>query len=326
MNAQLDGARDPLGSPIDWTTLFADDAPAEDWIFEPLIARGRGVSIYSGPKVGKSLLMLELAAAVATGGTFLGAAVKRRRVVYVDMENDPRGDVRTRLSALGYTSPGDLSWLVYYSFPTLSSLDTPAGGQQLHDAAVFHGADLVIIDTVSRTVRGEEDSNDTWLNFYRHTGIHLKRSGIGYVRLDHSGKDSTKGQRGGSAKGGDVDAVWRLSKVSGDTLRLECEMSRQMIGTRELTLHRRSYPVLRHELSDAGAAVDAAELEIVDHLDRLEVPVSAGRDVCRAALREAGVKVSTTALSGAVRRRKDQAETCPGQVEPRPLSWVGEDR
>ena len=33
------------------------------------------------------------------------------------------------------------------------------------------------------------------------------------VRLDHTGKDQTKGQRGGSAKYGDVDAVWKLTEV-----------------------------------------------------------------------------------------------------------------
>jgi hypothetical protein len=56
----------------------------------------------------------------------------------------------------------------------------------------------VVIDTVSRAIDGEENSNDTWLN----------QLGIAMIRLDHSGKDETKGMRGGSAKSGDVDAVW----------------------------------------------------------------------------------------------------------------------
>jgi len=317
--------RDPLGSPLDWLELFATDAPADEWIVEPIIAAGRGAAIYSVPKVGKSLLALELAAAVSTGGTALGSRVRRRRVLYVDMENDPRGDVRTRLEALGYDDPAELTgWLVYHSFPTLAALDTPAGGRQLVNSAIFNDVDMVVIDTVSRTVSGEEDRNDTWLDFYRHTGLPLKRAGIAMLRLDHAGKDASKGQRGGSAKGGDVDAVWRLSKVTDDTFRLECEMARQQIATRSLTLRRRSFPLLRHELTGKLAAVDALELDIVAKLDELRVPRDAGRETCRQALKSDGVKASTAVLAAAIKRRKTPP-SCPGQVAAPHLSEDRED-
>lgn len=315
---------DPLGTPLDWHSLFADDAPPEDWILEPLIAKGRGVAVYSAPKVGKSLLALEIAAAIASGGTALGQRCSRRKVVFVDMENDPRGDIRTRLEALGHNADDLAGWLIYHSFPTLAWLDSRQGGQQLLASIRHNDADLVVIDTVSRTVKGEEDSNDTWLGFYAHTGLPLKRERVSLLRLDHSGKDATKGQRGASAKGGDVDAVWRLTKISSDTFRLECEMARQLIPTRDLTLHRRTYPLLRHELANTASAADAAEEEIVRRLDQLQVPLAAGRDTCRKALTDAGVKVSTTVLAGAIRRRKD-AETCPGQVAGQQLTPDSQD-
>ena len=54
------------------------------------------------------------------------------------------------------------------------------------------------------------------------------------VRLDHTGKDETKGQRGGSAKSGDVDAIWRLSRVTEVRFRLECTNSRLQITTKSL--------------------------------------------------------------------------------------------
>jgi hypothetical protein len=62
-------------------------------------------------------------------------------------------------------------------------------------------------------VRGEENDADTFRDFYKHTGIELKRRGVTWVRLDHSGKDPTKGQRGSSSKGDDVDVVWALAKT-----------------------------------------------------------------------------------------------------------------
>jgi AAA domain len=73
---------------IDWHALWADEE--EEFISYPLIPRRRLIAIYSSPKVGKSLLMLELAAAVSCGRTVLGhTPSKRYRVLYVDFENDP---------------------------------------------------------------------------------------------------------------------------------------------------------------------------------------------------------------------------------------------
>ena len=41
----------------------------------------------------------------------------------------------------------------------------------------------------------------------------LKQALIAWVRLDHSGKDAGKGQRGSSAKNDDVDVVIRLERT-----------------------------------------------------------------------------------------------------------------
>jgi hypothetical protein len=114
---------------LPWHELWADEVE-EEWIVEPLLAVGRSIAIYSAPKVGKSLLILEIAAGIATGCEVIGTRPKPRRVLYVDFENDPRVDVRDRLQRLGY-SPGDLDNLVYLSFPVLSPLDTAIGAAEL---------------------------------------------------------------------------------------------------------------------------------------------------------------------------------------------------
>ena len=115
------------------------------------------------------------------------------------------------------------------SFPTMSALDTPAGGAELIAAASAYACDVVVIDTVSRAIRGEENENDTWLNFYRHTGLAIKQAGLrSSASTTPQGRD--EGQRGGSAKSGDVDAIWRLSKVSDAVFRLDCEAARLPIA------------------------------------------------------------------------------------------------
>lgn len=312
--------------PVNWHELWADESPAIEWFAEPLVARGQLTAIYSPPKAGKSLLMLELAAAIASGRPVLGRRTTRARVMYLDLENDPHGDIVVRLRDMGYR-PDDLDDLLLFSFPQLPPLNTDRGGRELLALALAHEADVVIIDTVSRIVVGEENANDTWLDFYRYTGLRLKRAGIACVRLDHAGKDVGRGQRGGSAKGGDVDVVWRLT-ASGDTLRLVREMTRKRLpeADRDMTLVRRLDP-LRHVLG-ARPNADARQERIdnlVRELDRLDITLEAGRDAVSKVLRAEGVKYTNEELSEAIKSRRNLSEHLSGQVSARNLSADGSD-
>jgi hypothetical protein len=323
---------DELYPPIDWHQLWADD-DEDEWIVDPLIPARRLIAIYSAPKVGKSLLMLEVAVAISRGTPVLGAHLDRpRRVLYVDYENDPRGDIRARLQNM-HLKPGDLDNLVYLSFPALPGLDTAQGGRTLLDLAQHHRCELVIVDTVSRAVDGEENSNDTWLSLFKHCGLPAKRVGLAIVRLDHSGKDETKGTRGGSAKSGDVDAVWRLTKVNEQTYRLRCEDSRMLIPVqdRTLTLHRHGDP-LRHDVDPRGAAA-AWDTEIRDRvraLDEAGTPAAAGRDTIRAALTElwsgTGRKVGSNELLAKVASERQQLSALSAESQQPHLSGETADR
>jgi hypothetical protein len=225
-------------------------------------------------------------------------------VLYVDFENDPRGDIRTRLEAMD-VRPEHLDNLCYLSFPAIAKLDTQLGGYQLITAAQGYDCEVVVIDTVSRAVMGEENANDTWLAFYRNTGMHLKSLGIACIRLDHTGKDRAKGMRGGSAKYGDVDAVWKLDMISEDTLTLECTDHRMPIPEKFLAISRQAFP-LRHIVTGThwADALDAQAIRIDQMLDALGVSTHTSVRDCGQRLREAGEKVSNDALSRAVKARK----------------------
>jgi hypothetical protein len=231
---------------VNWAELWQAEH-REEWIVEPLLAARRLVALYSAPKVGKSLLMLEIAAAVAAGRGMFGYEPPKRpyRTLYVDFENDPRADIRERLTNMGY-GPDDLDNLVLLSFPNIAKFDTERGSQELMAAVHHYETEIVVIDTVSRAVEGEENENDTWLNFYKHTGLKMKQAGVALIRLDHSGKDESKGQRGGSAKSGDVDAVWRMSKSGEEMFDLVCEAQRFPIAETSFTVMRVEDPLLRH--------------------------------------------------------------------------------
>lgn len=288
--------------PVDWHALWEEEDD-DDWVVPGFWPARRGVALYSPPKMGKSLFALELAVCVSRGVPFMGAPVEQRRVLYVDFENDMRGDIRTRLESMG-VGPHHLGDLIYLTYPSMAPLDTPEGGAELVAVAQLHRCEVVIIDTVSRTINGEENSNDTWIQFYRNTGLKLKQAGIGMLRLDHAGKNVELGQRGASAKSGDIDLLWRMD-AKGDTLfELTCEAHRVPLSETVIVLHREVAP-LHHRVDGRGslAVWESQIADVIKALDALPHPSQTSPRDARPIVRAAGVLASQAVIKEACRRR-----------------------
>lgn len=245
---------------VDWESAFADESE-ELWLVPGLICDERSHAIYADAGLGKSLFVLEICAALASGKSALGLPpLESMTVLYFDHENTVKGDVIPRLRNMGYGAR-DIRNLVYSSFPEMDPLDTAKGGRQLIEIIERVKPRLVIIDTVSRTISGDENANSTWLEFYSHAGKALKSRGIAYIRIDHTGKNADAGMRGGSAKKGDVDIVWNLTGKNDEAkFTLSCEKSRVPLPAKKLELLRHTSPTLRHELRDRSKEIDWAEL------------------------------------------------------------------
>jgi hypothetical protein len=270
--------------PVDWAALWMDEHPEAEWLVEPIVPRGRQVAIYSPAKLGKSLLMLDVVAAMATGRSVLGQpAVAPVSVMYLDLEMTEQ-DLRDRLTDLGYGPEDDLSRLVYFQLPSLPDLDTDRGGQVLDALVAIYEPALVVIDTMARVVEGPEDDADTYRNFYKHTGTRLKQRGVSLARLDHAGKDLTRGQRGSSSKADDVDLVWQLNVID-DNVVLRRTHSRLSWVPAEVVLRRETEPNLRHVQTDG--AWPAGTKEVADLLDEFDVPVDASVSMAMRTLKQA---------------------------------------
>ena len=320
------------GEPVPPTTVLNDqiierfplvdleaiwDTPDDtDWILYPLIAARRASVIYSAPKVGKSLLALEIAAHLAEGTETLGITPdKPTRVLYVDYENDPRGDTVERLKNMGFT-PDRLKNLMILSYPVLPGLDTMAGASIFSQILNTYHPELVVLDTMSRAIDGEENENDTYLNFYRMIELPMKKAGIALLRLDHTGKDEAKGQRGGSAKSGDVDLVWHYMRVSEYMYRMVLDANRLPVGETQLTIRRDVRP-LRHVVVSSGEARQKRIDEINQILDEAGLPNDVGRPTARQELKAVGQSARTDLIEDALRERKQR----PYGVQ---LAWDGE--
>jgi hypothetical protein len=292
--------------PIDWAIFWASESPAEDWLLEPIVAAGRQTAIYSKAKIGKSLLALDIAAAGATGRSVLGYPARDPIVIlYVDLEMT-EADLRERLTDLGYGPDDDLSRLHYYQLPNWPSLDGEIGGEILTSLAIARGAALVVVDTMARAVAGEENSADTYRNFYRHTGRILKAAGVALLRLDHQGKDDAQGQRGSSAKDDDLDVVFRLTQLDARTLELTRTRSRIPWVAAKLSIVRHEEPVLCHLVS--ADAVPAGTFDCITALDELDVPLDATAATALATLRRADRGARKQVVLAALKHRRAVAK------------------
>lgn len=295
--------RDPLNL-IKWGEFWTGTNNTEDWLLEPFIARGRGHVLFAGAKSGKSLLTLTAAAALATGRPWLNNPARPPiPILYLDYEMTA-DDLKDRLETFGYGPDDDLTNLHYALLPTIAPLDTELGAAAVIAAVKQTGAQHLIIDTTSRAVAGEENSADTFRNLYRLVGLQLKSIGVGYTRLDHSGKELDRGQRGSSAKNDDVDVVWQL-------------IPRDRGGLTLRATHRRmgwvpeSIDIDRVE-SDDGVVSYTTDKKvwptgtwhIVELLDSIDAPTTWGRDRVRKLMIEHGVKARNDALSAAIKIRK----------------------
>lgn len=197
-------------STLNLRDLMTAQLPPADWVLWPFVERGQQAALVAPAKAGKSLIVLEAVLAAAEGRPTFGHPVTRpSKVLYLDAENTAR-DLQRRLHALEATDQA-LENIVYESFPELGALNTADGAELLLELVDAEAPDLIVIDTVSRFIEGDENTSGPWLDLYRLTLAPLKRRGIAVLRLDHTGKDTEKGARGSSAKRSDVDAEWSLT-------------------------------------------------------------------------------------------------------------------
>ena len=263
---------------VDFLTLKTAKFANAEWLIEPIIPAGRSVALYAAGKTGKSLLALDIVAAAASGRPILGGdpLATPINILYVDQEMT-QPDLQERIGDLGYFGPdheGSLATLAqhlhYWQLYPWQPLDTYAGGLELLAEARRVKAQLVVIDTLIRTVGGEENSADTIKNFSRHTAQPLKAAGIALLRIDHAGKDLARGQRGSSAKRDDVDVVWLLKPTTGslpgkDMFTLVNEASRVNWIQEDIRITRDEGPPLAHVVP-TQAKLTSADFEIVNYL------------------------------------------------------------
>lgn len=276
--------------PLDWLNPPTNTAKV---IVPDIVNAGQIVSLVGQGGTGKSLLMLDVAMALASGQSVLGhPEVDPMSVLYIDMEN-PIAEVCTRRDSLGYLADS-LDRLTYYHMPDLPPLDTKMSEQYIEALVQKHLPDLVIFDTISKLVAGEESKSDTWQDLYKHSLVPLRRADCAVIILDHQGHDATRGARGSSAKRDNVDLQW-IQTSKGNLITLKRDKCRTLHETEMLKIRRGGTP-LRHVVE--GDPVQ----ECIGFLD--SIGFEGGRPKAQDVLKAHNMKWPRPVLEEALRQRK----------------------
>ncbi len=213
--------------------------PPREYILEPILRERDLMMIYSWRGVGKTMLALAIAYAIAAGGKLLSwKSTRPRRVLYVDGEL-PLQTLQERLAWLINSQdaqppePGYLQFLTHdaqeLGLPDLASRE----GQESMEPLIS-GVDVPIFDSLSTLVRsGKENPAEDWQPIQDWI-LRLRRMSKTTIMLHHEGKGGA--QRGTSKREDVLDTVVRLrhpadySPDEGARFEAHIEKCRALIG------------------------------------------------------------------------------------------------
>jgi len=191
------------------------DLPPRTCLMEPWLPDSGLTQVYAYRGVGKTFFALNVAYAVATGGTFLGwRCPTPKRVLYIDGEM-PARDMKERTGSISNDNK-----LVKENFrminPELQGAVTPNLANEESQkslSAATSKADLIIVDNISTLCRtGKENNSDDWTPVQRWA-LRMRSEGRSVLFVHHANK--TGGQRGTSGREDVLDTVIALKKPKG---------------------------------------------------------------------------------------------------------------
>lgn len=204
---------------IDVVDFMAMEIKPQELLLDPWLPSPGLVMVYAWRGVGKTYFALNVAYAVATGGTFLKWQAKEpKRVLYLDGEM-PAIVMQNRLAAIidsneKKVDPGQLQMLsLDFQDFSLGMLDLSLTEDQAALEPYLKGFDLIIVDNLSTLCRtGRENEGESW-GLVQQWGLSQRKQGRTVLFVHHAGKDGE--QRGTSKREDTVDMTISLKRPRG---------------------------------------------------------------------------------------------------------------
>lgn len=179
----------------DFSSLYGCLPPLADCLIEGILRQGHKMLVSGPAKAGKSFLLLELAVAIAEGGTWLGWRCRQGRVLYVNLELDRASclhRIRDIYEAMGIRSPRPHGIEVWNLRGMAVPMDKLA--PMLIRRALKDSLAAVILDPIYKVITGDENSADQMAHFCNQFDRVCHELGCAFVYCHHHSKGS-QGQK-----------------------------------------------------------------------------------------------------------------------------------
>ena len=196
--------------------------PRHVWLVRDVFHGGEVIILWGESQAGKTALLLDMVAAIASGSDWAGHPVTRTNVIYVALEGQI--GVRTRVQALEHDRGVSHLEGIHYVFNPCN-VASEADVNELALTALKHDAKFIVIDTLSASIAGvaEENSNTAMAGVIANVQRLTQMTGAAVLLVHHCGNDPKRGARGAYALHANPDVsievgrsgenrCWRLDK------------------------------------------------------------------------------------------------------------------
>ena len=208
-------------NPIPSSKILQTEYPPLEELVPGLLTAGLSFLI-GKPKVGKSWLGMQLAYAVMTGGKIFDKDVEKGRVLYFALEDGERR-LQKRMRSQKWPIDEGVDFVLFDEFQgKIGALNSKENSALLLKFIQRLNYRLVIVDTFSRSVMGDQLKVDEMTNALGPLQYYALSQGISFLIIDHMPKninpseyDAITHVYGSVAKAGIADSSWALYKERG---------------------------------------------------------------------------------------------------------------
>ncbi|MES9957100.1 MAG: AAA family ATPase [Sedimenticola sp.] len=232
------------------------------WVVKGLIEADTTTLIFGDPAVGKSLLALDIAAHVALGQSWCDRKVTQGSVALIAGEGH-RG-IGDRLAAIANAKTMDLEHApIFVSNMPARMTELNFVDEILVALDSEEPPNVIIIDTLHRNLGGgDENSADDIGQFIFACDMLRTTTGAAIIVVHHSGHQEKNRARGSSALRAAVDAEYRVSRESGNVVKVACTKAKDF--AEPVPLFFNLEPVDLNRLDEDGDAVTSVILRQKD--------------------------------------------------------------
>lgn len=211
----------PTEIPIKTLAQLREHAQSVSWVVKGLIQSETVGMIFGGGGTFKSFICLDMALHVAHGLNWCGRKTKKGPVVYIAAEGGAglwrRIDAWHRMHGLVWDD------IEFYVIP--AALDLNADASAVKDAISALGCTpaVVVVDTMSQTYRGEENSANEVAAYFAEIGLMFRAVWqCAVVIVHHTGHSATERPRGSSAMTANLDFTFGCFRDADEMLATLC--------------------------------------------------------------------------------------------------------